>query len=44
MKASNNCYRWKMPYENGHTDLLSYPKSRDAMASKNNEDEDPNNV
>ena len=37
--ASNNGYRQKMPYANllthSLTHLLSYPKSRDAIASKN---------
>ena len=39
MIASNNGYRQKMPYANllthSLTHLLSYPKSRDAIASKN---------
>ena len=32
--ASNNCSRWKMPYANRFTYILSYPQSRDAIASK----------
>jgi len=33
--ASNNGYKQKMPYANLLTYSLSYPKSRDAIASKN---------
>ena len=33
--ASNNGYRRNLPYANLFTHLLSYPKSRDAIASKN---------
>ena len=32
--ASNNSYRWKMAEWFSLTELLSYPKSRDAIASK----------
>ena len=32
--ASNYGYRRKLPYANLLTHLLSYPKSRDAIASK----------
>ena len=34
--AYNKGYRWNLPYSNLLTYSLSYPKSRDAIASKNN--------
>ena len=33
--AYNKGYRWNLPYSNLLTYSLSYPKSRDAIASKN---------